>query len=136
MATDWAERPKIKVKCPGCGIHRVVTVSALRCSRRRTGDPNYIPRCKSCACSAGRTKISVKVKQSYSYDALHANIGVAPSPTTAAPGTPEKLAVMAARYAAGQALFHPDDAIRLVGKCTARTAGVRDDACSEDEDDE
>jgi len=77
------------------------------------------------------------VKQSYSYDALHANIGVAPSPTTAAPGTPEKLAVMAARYAAGQALFHPDDAIQLVGKCTARTAGEKNNnSGDEPEDDE
>lgn len=38
--------------------------------------------------------------------------GVAPlpeSPTTAPPGTPEKLEVLAARAKAGQAIFHPAD---------------------------
>lgn len=33
-----------------------------------------------------------------------------PAPTTAAPGTPEKVAVMAARAEAGRAVFHPADA--------------------------
>lgn len=32
------------------------------------------------------------------------------APTTAAPGTPEKVAVMEARSQAGRALFHPADA--------------------------
>ncbi len=32
------------------------------------------------------------------------------SPTQAPPGSPEKIAVLAARYAAGVALWHPDDA--------------------------
>jgi hypothetical protein len=31
-------------------------------------------------------------------------------PTTAAPGTPEKLAVLESRAAAGLAIFHPADA--------------------------
>ena len=33
-----------------------------------------------------------------------------PSPTVHAPGTPEKVAVLAARYAAGYALWHDLDA--------------------------
>lgn len=32
-----------------------------------------------------------------------------PTPTRARPGTPEKIAVLAARVAAGEYLFHPDD---------------------------
>lgn len=35
-----------------------------------------------------------------------------PEPTTAAPGTPEKMAVLEARAAACQALWHPLDATR------------------------
>lgn len=34
----------------------------------------------------------------------------APSPTAALPGTPDKIEVLAARAAAGVALFHPGDA--------------------------
>ena len=36
-----------------------------------------------------------------------------PEPTTAGPGSPEKMAVLEARAAAGQRLWHPDDAILL-----------------------
>jgi hypothetical protein len=36
--------------------------------------------------------------------------GHMPEPTTAKPGTPEKVAVLAARAEAGQRLWHPDDA--------------------------
>lgn len=35
-----------------------------------------------------------------------------PDPTAALPGTPKKVAVLAARAAAGTALFHPKDATR------------------------
>ena len=37
------------------------------------------------------------------------------SATTARPGTEEKVAVMAARFAAGRAVFHPDDVSVLAG---------------------
>lgn len=33
-----------------------------------------------------------------------------PEPTTARPGSEEKIAVLARRWARGEALFHPDDA--------------------------
>ena len=42
------------------------------------------------------------------------NAPLPPSPTTAAPGTPEKLAVLEQRARLKQALFHPADA-RYVG---------------------
>ncbi|MFO0806061.1 MAG: hypothetical protein U0791_23395 [Gemmataceae bacterium] len=40
----------------------------------------------------------------------HCLPGLAAVPTTAAPGTPEKLSVMEARAEAGLAIFHPADA--------------------------
>ncbi len=41
-------------------------------------------------------------------------VGRLPTPTTAMPGTEEKIKVLAERWARGEALFHPDDA-RLSG---------------------
>jgi hypothetical protein len=35
-----------------------------------------------------------------------------PEPTATYPGTPERLAVLEARAAAGECLFHPEDAVR------------------------
>jgi hypothetical protein len=50
---------------------------------------------------------------------LFAGRGKTPRPTTAAPGTKEKLAVLAARAAAGEELFHPNDCSTLDGHAVA-----------------
>lgn len=41
---------------------------------------------------------------------FNGNAPTPPEPTTAAPGTPEKMAVLAMRAKLKQALWHPDDA--------------------------
>lgn len=43
-----------------------------------------------------------------------------PKPTTAEPGTPEKIAAMRRRLRMGQHLFHPDDAPMSDGWAEAR----------------
>lgn len=49
-----------------------------------------------------------------------------PEPTRAEPGSAEKLAVLAARAAAGEQLFHPDDPSLSGGYGRVRVAVVRD----------
>lgn len=51
--------------------------------------------------------------------------GKTPRPTTAAPGTKEKLAVLAARAAAGEELFHPNDCSTLDGHTVADLLDVQ-----------
>ncbi len=73
------------------------------------------------------------VKELYPSTSKYARRGVSnttaqsklPDPTDAAPGTPEKVAVMEARAARGEALFHPEDAPDTVGKVVrGRLGGV------------
>jgi hypothetical protein len=67
--------------------------------------------CWTCYYTAG-------VKELYPPTSKYARRGVAnfhhaapmPEPTAAPPGTPEKVAVLAARAERGETMFHPDDA--------------------------
>jgi hypothetical protein len=79
------------------------------CSQRNVNRPRGL--CWSCYYTPG-------VKELYPSTSKYARRGVGngsgprplpPAPTTAAPGTPEKVAVMERRAAARRAIFHPAD---------------------------
>lgn len=83
---------RVKVPCPGCGRPRWLRESSVREYALR----GVTPTCHVCAWARWRR---------------HGNATPAPAaePTTARPGSPEKVAVMAARLERNEQLHHPAD---------------------------
>lgn len=77
---------KAKSECIGCGRDRIVF---------RRG---Y---CQSCYAKVEDKSCRAKVSGSFRVDPF--------TPTDATPGSPEKIRILAARFAAGVDLHHPDD---------------------------
>ncbi len=140
--------PKAPVVCPSCHQSRMVSANhAANCARRggsvvcsscaagRMGQPLPTicrhcnkskvnrPRglCWSCYYAPG-------VRERYGSTSKYASRGngnfnslspLPPNPTTALPGTPEKVLVLVERAKAGQSLFHPLDAKHEEGRESA-----------------
>ena len=80
------------------------------CGQCRINRPRGL--CWSCYYTPGVRELYPSTSK-HAYRGLGAGLWSVPLPsvpTTVAPGTPEKLAVLAARARAGQAMFHPADA--------------------------
>ena len=92
-------RPRFTVHCPACGESRAVSQSCS--SRARALGESYL--CRACDTLRQRTQARTNRDRSRT-------IRPARWATDAQPGSPEKIRVMAARVAAGEAVFHPDDA--------------------------
>lgn len=115
----------MRAPCTGCGrVTRATKSTCATCKRsallaslkRRCrhcqGGPVNRPRglCWNCYYSAARELYQSESNLGRRTDGANINRSVMPdSPTSHKPGSPEKVAVLEARAAAGEALFHPAD---------------------------
>lgn len=82
-------------------------VLCRHCSRSKVSRPRGL--CWSCFYTPAVKELYPSASKR-GYGTINHNAPLAPVPTTAAPGTPQKLAVLEGRAKSGLAIFHPADA--------------------------
>lgn len=118
MLTQWHGKRLLRLgnnRCEACRLLEDATATARKskvCRHCRKGTVNRpLGLCWGCYYAPG-------VRALYPSTSKYAKRGIAnfsgdarmPEPTTAPPGTPDKVAVMETRAKQGQAIFHPADA--------------------------
>lgn len=113
-------KPRVDIQCPVCLAWRNVARSAIHSPQFKTEGKLRCRKCTYIPGSGVNAKNVVRPKQTRLHDDARtfvmAELKDPPQPTSALPGTPEKIEVMRARHLAGQHIHHPKDlTVRLSG---------------------
>ena len=112
----WKER----IRCSRCRKARYLIVRTVR----EVAEAEQ-RQCKRCLRKDGPSHRQGVLVTHHGGETIH-RLPLPPRPTTALPGTPEKIAIMAARLEAGYHLHHPKDADSEGYWCDVQRRAIRD----------